>query len=95
MVKFIGRCAEKLSEVEPLTTARIHAGELLWARSPAEGDENACECSYGRESGGVDQRCSGSGEVDTVGELDAECIGCTDKCAPIRVAREGAYFERD
>ena len=41
------------------------------------------------------QRCFDSGEVATVGELDAERIGCTDKCAPARVAREGAYFEQD
>jgi len=45
--------------------------------------------------GTADRRCFDSGEVDTVGELDAERIGCTDKFAPARVAREGAYFEQD
>ena len=63
--------------------------------SPTEGDESAREWSYRRGSGRADRRCADSGEVDTVGELDAECIGCTDKCAPARVARDGAYFEQD
>ena len=45
--------------------------------------------------GRVDRRRFDSGDVETVGELDAERFGCTDKCAPARVAREGAYFEQD
>jgi hypothetical protein len=31
------------------------------------------------------------GELETVSKLDVERIECTDKCAPARVARDGAY----
>ena len=70
-------------------------GACIWADRPQKAMKMRASGAIVVEVAGADRRCADSGEVDTVGELDAECIGCTDKCAPARVARDGAYFEQD